>query len=68
MQLSRILPYFIIEVESFYLNSNEQLQHFGGLKDQLEVCLTWSRLLAGIPILITKGRVQKKKKNNGLCH
>ena len=55
MQLSRILPYFIIEVESFYLNSNEQLQHFGGLKDQLEVCLTWSRLLAGIPILITNG-------------
>ena len=35
----------------FYLNTNEQLFLFGEQLDQLEVCLPYSRLLTGIPIL-----------------
>jgi len=35
----------------FYLNTIEQLFLFAEQKDQLEVCLPYSRLLAGIPIL-----------------
>ena len=37
-------------VEMFYLNSIEQLFLFVEQLDQLEVCLPYSRLLAGIPI------------------
>ena len=35
----------------FYLNTIEQLFLFVEQLDQLEVCLPYSRLLAGIPIL-----------------
>ena len=38
-------------IEMFYLNTIEQLLLFVELLDQLEVCLPYSRLLAGIPIL-----------------
>ena len=40
-----------IQVEMFYLNTFEQLFLFVEQVDQLEVCLPYSRLLAGIPIL-----------------
>ena len=36
----------------FYLNSIEQLENLVGLKEQLEVCLTCSRLLAAIQVLL----------------
>ena len=36
----------------FYLNSIEQLENLVGLKEQLEVCLTCSRLLAAIQMLL----------------
>ena len=36
----------------FYLNSNERLENLVGLKEQLEVCLTCSRLLAAIQVLL----------------
>ena len=39
-----------VEVEVFYLKIIDHLQNFVDLKDQLEVCLTCSRLLTGIPI------------------
>ena len=52
------LPEHIIDVfdlsfmiEMFYLNTIEQLFHSVEQLDQLEVCLPYSRLLAGIPIL-----------------
>jgi len=38
-------------LEMFYLNTIEQLFLFVEQLFQLEVCLTYSRLLAGIPIL-----------------
>ena len=40
------------DLESFYLNSIMQLKNFVGLKEQLEVCLTCSRLLAEIQMLL----------------
>ena len=36
----------------FYLNSIEQLGNLVGLKEQLEVCLTCSKLLAAIQMLL----------------
>ena len=39
-------------IEMFYLNSIEQLENLVGLKEQLEVCLTCSRLLAAIQMLL----------------
>ena len=39
------------DVEMFCLNTIEQLFLFAEQLDQLEVCLAYSRLLAGIPIL-----------------
>ena len=39
-------------IEMFYLNTIEQLLLFVEDEDQLEVCLSCSRLLAGIPILL----------------
>ena len=39
------------KVEMFYLNTIEQLFLLVEQLDQLEVCLPYSRLLAGIPIL-----------------
>ena len=39
-------------LEMFYLNSIEQLENLVGLKEQLEVCLTCSRLLAAIQMLL----------------
>ena len=39
------------DLEMFYLNTIEQLLFFVEQLDQLEVCLPYSRLLAGIPIL-----------------
>ena len=41
----------ILNVEMFYLNTIEQLFLFVEQLDQLEVCLPYSRLLTGIPIL-----------------
>ena len=41
-----------IHVEMFYLNTIEQLFLFVAQLDQLEVCLPYSRLLTGIPILV----------------
>ena len=41
-----------IKVEMFYLNTIEQLLLLVEQLDQLEVCLPYSRLLAGIPILV----------------
>ena len=38
-------------LEMFYLNTIEQLFLFIEQLDQLEVCLSYSRLLTGIPIL-----------------
>ena len=38
-------------LEMFYLNTIEQLFFFVEQLDQLEVCLPYSRLLTGIPIL-----------------
>ena len=43
--------YQIYLLEMFYLNSIEQLFLFVEQLDQLEVCLPYSRLLTGIPIL-----------------
>ena len=39
------------KVEMFYLNTIEQLFLFVEQLDQFEVCLPYSRLLTGIPIL-----------------
>ena len=49
-------------LEVFYLNTIEQLFLFVEQLDQLEVCLPYSRLLAGIPILssILKSKVEFK--------
>ena len=41
----------LLQVEMFYLNTIEQLFLLVEQLDQLEVCLTYNRLLAGIPIL-----------------
>ena len=41
----------IFDKEMFYLNTIEQLFLLVEQLDQLEVCLPYSRLLAGIPIL-----------------
>ena len=38
------------QLEMLYLNTTKQLFHF---VDQLEVCLPYSSLLTGIPILVT---------------
>ena len=46
---STILVRYIIEM--FYLNTIEQLFLFVEQLDHLEVCLPYSRLLTGIPIL-----------------
>ena len=40
-----------ISIDMFYLNTIEQLFLFVEQLDQLEVCLPYSRLLTGIPIL-----------------
>ena len=40
------------KLEMFYLNTIEQLFLFVEQLDQLEVCLPYSRLPAGIPILV----------------
>ena len=42
---------YLNKVEMFYLNTIEQLFLLVEQLDQLEVCLPYSRLLAGIPIL-----------------
>ena len=42
---------FVIYIERFYLNTIEQLFLFVEQLDQFEVCLPYSRLLAGISIL-----------------
>ena len=47
----RILKFPFPKVEMFYLNTIEQLFLFVEQLDQLEVCLPYSRLLTGIPIL-----------------
>ena len=41
-----------IYIEMFYLNNIEQLFLFVEQLDHLEVCLPYSRLLTGIPILV----------------
>ena len=41
----------LYHIEMFYLNTIEQLFLFVEQQDQLEVCLPYSRLLAGISIL-----------------
>ena len=41
-----------MKVEMFYLNTIEQLFLFVEQLDQLEVCLPYSILLTGIPILV----------------
>ena len=41
----------VCRLEMFYLNTIEQLFLFVEQLDQLEVCLPYSRLLTGIPIL-----------------
>ena len=53
MQMQSI--FLLLVVEMFYLNTIEQLYLFAEPKDQLEVGLPYSRLLAGIPILATGG-------------
>ena len=40
-----------LKLEMFYLNTIEQLFLFVEQLDQLEVCLPYSRLLAGIPVM-----------------
>ena len=42
---------YFVKLEMFYLNTIEQLFLLVEQLDQLEVCLPFSRLLAGIPIL-----------------
>ena len=44
-------PVLFYTIEMFYLNTIEQLFLFIEQLDQIEVCLHYSRLLAGIPIL-----------------
>ena len=41
----------VCRLEMFYLNTIEQLFLFVEQLDQLEVCLPYSRLLTGIPLL-----------------
>ena len=50
-KLGFLLPKWVLKIEMFYLNTIEQLFLFVEQKDQLEVCLPYSRLLTGIPIL-----------------
>ena len=47
-------------IEMFYLNTIEQLFLFVEQLDQLEVCLPYSRLLAGIPMLVVFHKVEFK--------
>ena len=49
---SEILLKWTKEIEMFYLNTIEQLFLFVEQLYQLEVCLPYSRLLTGIPILV----------------
>ena len=46
-----VMTISIKNIEMFYLNTIEQLFLFVEQLDQLEVCLPYNRLLAGIPIL-----------------
>ena len=46
-----MIKIFISYLEMFYLNTIEQVFLFVEQLDQLEVCLPYSRFLAGIPIL-----------------
>ena len=45
----------------FYLNSIEQLENLVGLEEQLEVCLTCSRLLAAIQMLLLHQKLRCSK-------
>ena len=47
-----IIVKILYGLEMFYLNTIEQLFLFVEQLFQLEVCLPYSRLLAGIPILV----------------
>ena len=49
--LGEVLDAVKVYLEVFYLNTIEQLFLFVEQLDQLEVCLLYSRLLTGIPIL-----------------
>ena len=51
----------------FYLNIIEQLLLFVEQLDQLEVCLTYSRLLTGIPILVVFQNLRWNSNKTSLC-
>ena len=51
----------------FYLNSIEQLENLVGLKEQLEVCLTCSRLLAAIQMLLLHQKLRCDSNKTTLC-
>ena len=52
----------------FYLNSIEQLENLVGLKEQLEVCLTCSRLLAAIQMLLLHQKLRCDSNKTTLIH
>ena len=54
-------------IELFYLNSIEQLENLVGLKEQLEVCLTCSRLLAAIQMLLLHQKLRCDSNKTTLC-
>ena len=54
-------------LEMFYLNTIEQLFLFVEQLDQLEVCLAYIRLLAGIPILTVFQNLRWNSNKTSLC-
>ena len=66
----RILKFPFPKVEMFYLNTIEQLFLFVeqlDQLDQLEVCLSYSRLLTGIPILMVFQILRWNSNKTSLC-
>ena len=55
------------DIEMFYLNTIEQLFHLVEQLDQLEVCLPYSRLIAGIPILAEFQNLRLNSNKTSLC-
>ena len=55
-------------VEMFYLNTIKQLFLFVKQLDHLEVCLPYSRLLAGIPILAVFQNLRRNSNKTSLLY
>ena len=69
MYYSRLQTYFLLHnIEMFYLNTIVQLFLFVEQLDQLEVCLSYSRLLAGIQILAVFQNLRWNSNKTSLVH